>query len=74
MTALRDFEIFHSEDYPGYRDDTGRSLPVGWYYWFYLLGGVLDSDPIGPFTTMDAAADSVVSKIRQADSAVNVGF
>ena len=67
-TALPDIELFEI-DGRGYSDgkpfvlchDPGETAyglaEPGWYYWMCFPGCLPDSDPLGPFRTMQEALD-----------------
>lgn len=55
-TALPDAEVFYVDAHDlQYRDDEGKCLEKGWYWWACFPGCLPDGAPNGPFDTEDEA-------------------
>jgi hypothetical protein len=59
--TLPDVEVFyHTQNSPiALDDETGESLPTGWYWWSCFPGCLPDGEPTGPYPTeAEALADA----------------
>jgi hypothetical protein len=61
--SLPDIEVFQVEDA---MDAEHEELEIGWYYWFCFPGCLPDSEPIGPFGTVEEALGDV-RRVRWVD-------
>ena len=63
-TALPDLEVFFAPGYPSdefEEDAVSSNTGAGFYWWSCLPGCLPDSDPVGPFASIELALEDARS-------------